>query len=375
MSRSLVRPALALLLLVTALAACGGSAETAPPPAAPAEELFVVRPAGPAGPLVGYDAASGARRFALPPGVATADGRRFYAARRGEVRTYDAASGALLGTHAAGRGWKVGGVSPTGRWLALYSEGVPTTQVRLIDTRGWRQVDTLRLVGRFEVDAVSADGRALFLIQHLTNENYLVWLYDRSTGRLSQPGETQPKARPEVMTGYAWGGVASRDGRWLLTLYLNTQRDVAFVHALDVQRRRPICIDLPSGSGRVDALEHYSLALAPNGRTLLASNPALGVVAELDLRKLRVVRTGELSAAGTAAPGAASAVSPDGRVLYVASDRALWGYDTTAGHSKRLADVGGRITGLAVSRDGGRVYVVRADDRVVVVDAATGSTV
>lgn len=373
MSRSLVRPALALLVLATALAACGGSAETAGPPAAPAEELFVVRPAGPAGPLVGYDAASGARRFALPPGVATADGRRFYAAQRGEVSTYDAASGALLGTHAAGRGWKVGGVSPTGRWLALSSGGVPATRVRLIDTRGWRPVDTLQLAGRFEVDAVSADGRALFLIQHLTNDNYLVWLYDRRTGRLSQPGETQPKARPEVMTGYAWGGVASRDGRWLLTLYLNTQRSVAFVHALDVQRRRPVCIDLPSGSGRVKALEHYSLALAPNGRTLLASNPVLGVVAELDLRKLRVVRTGELSAAGTAAPGAASAVSPDGRALYVASDRALWAYDTAEGRSKRLADVGGRITGLAVSRDGGRVYVVRADEGVVVVDAATGS--
>jgi outer membrane protein assembly factor BamB len=373
MSRSLVRPALALLVLVPTLAAaCGGSHETADPPAAPADELFVVRPAGPAGPLRGYDAASGQRRFTLPPGVATADGRRFYTASRGVVRTYDAVSGELLGTHPAGRGWHVGGVSPTGRWLALSSEGVPVTRVRLIDTHGWRPVDTLQLAGRFEVDAVSADGRALFLIQHLTNENYLVWLYDRRTGRLSQPGETQPKARPEVMTGYAWGGVASRDGRWLLTLYLNTQRNVAFVHALDVQRRRPLCIDLPSGSGRVDALEHYSLALAPNGRTLLAPNPALGVVAEVDLRKLRVVRTGELSAA-KGANNAASAVSPDGRALYVASGRALWAYDTAEGRSKRLADAGGRIAGLAVSRDGGRVYVVRADERVLVVDAATGS--
>jgi DNA-binding beta-propeller fold protein YncE len=174
------------------------------------------------------------------------------------------------------------------------------------------------------------------------------------------------------MTGYAWGGVASRDGRWLLTLYLNTQRSVAFVHALDVERRRPLCIDLPSGNGRLDALEDYSLALAPNGRTLLAPNPALGVVAEVDLRKLRVVRTGELAAAAAGAGGAASAVSPDGRALYVASGRTVWAYETKAGRARRLAGVGARIAGLSVSRDGGRLYLVGADDRVVVLDAATG---
>jgi hypothetical protein len=370
MPRSLVCPVLALLVL--AAAACGGSSETGERPSAPPGELFTVRPAGPAGPLVGYDAASGARRFRLPSGVATADGRRFYASSPGAVRTYDAPTGALLGSHPVGRGWRVGGVSPSGRWLALSAEAGRATRVRVIDTRAWRPVDTVQLAGRFEVDAVSADGRALFLIQHLTEENYLVWLYDRQTGRLSQPGDSQPKARPEVMTGYAWGGVASRDGRWLLTLYLNTQRSVAFVHALDVKHRRPLCIDLPSGNGRIKALEDYSLALSPNGRTLLAPNPALGVVAEVDLGKLRVVRTGELAAGGTPSRGAVSAVSPDGRTLYVASGRALWAYETVAGRSRRLADAGGRIAGVAVGRGGERVYVVRADERVLVVDGATG---
>jgi hypothetical protein len=369
MVRSL-RPILALVLL--ALAGCGGSEERAAPPAAPAGELFAVRPAGPAGPLVAYDAASRARRFALPPGVATADGRRFFAAAGGAVRTYDATSGALLGSHPVGRGWVVGGVSPTGRWLALQRADGRATRIALLDARAWRPVDTVRLAGRFEVDAVSADGRALFLIQHLTSENYLVWLYDLRMKRLSQPGDSQPKARPQLMTGYAWGGVASRDGRWLLTLYLNTSRNVAFVHALDVQRRRPLCIDLPSGSGRLAALEHYSLALAPDNRTLLAPNPALGVVAEVDLDRLRVVRTGELAASPRGARAAASAVSPDGRRLYVASGRGVWTYETGPGRSRPLADAGAPIAGLAVSRDGDRVYVVRRDERVLVLEAATG---
>jgi hypothetical protein len=364
-------PLLLCPVLLLVLAACGGSAESADAPSAQRAEPFTIRPGGPAGPLVGYDAASGERRFRLPPGVATADGRRFFAAAGSVIRIYDAATGAVLDSHPRG-GWRVGGVSPTGRWLALSAPAGEKTRIRLLDTRAWRPVHTAAMDGRFEVDAVSADGRALFLIQHLTDENYLVWLYDRGTGRLSQPGDTGPKARPDVMTGYAWGGVASPDGRWLLTLYLNTQRSVAFVHALDVQRRRPLCIDLPSGNGRTEALEDYSLALAPNGRRLLAPNPALGVVAEVDLDRLRVVRTGELPAAGTRGLGAASAVSPDGRALYVASGRTVWTYGTEAGSSRRLADAGASIAGLAVSRDGSRVYVVRADESVVVIDATTG---
>jgi hypothetical protein len=369
MPRSL-RPVLAIVLL--ALAGCGGSEERAAPPTA-AGELFSIRPTGPAGPLVGYDATSRERRFSLPPGVATADGRRFFASVEGTVRTYDPSSGALLATRTVGRGWRVGGVSPSGRWLALQRQDGRATRVRVLDTQGWRPVDTARLTGRFDVDAVSADGRALFLIQHLTSENYLVWLYDLRSGRLSQPGDSQPKARPQLMTGYAWGGVASRDGRWLLTLYLNTQRNVAFVHALDVRNRRPLCIDLPSAGGRLDALEHYSLALAPNERTLLAPNPALGVVAEVDLDRLRVVRTGDLAAAPRGARGAASAVSPDGRTLYVASGRGVWAYGTARGRSRPLADAGAPIAGLAVSRGGERVYVVRHDERVLVLDATSGA--
>jgi hypothetical protein len=368
MSRSLRLVPVLFALLV--LAGCGGSSEPASAPAAPAEELFTVRPAGPAGPLVGYDARTRARRFSLPPGAASADGRRFYAAVGTELRRYAPDTGKLLETRPLEPGSRVGGVSPSGRWLALAAHDGRATRIRLLDTRGWRKVHELRLAGRFEVDAVAADGRALFLIQHLTDENYLVWLYDLGSGRLSQPGSTQPKARPELMTGYAWGGVASPDGRWLLTLYLNTQRSVAFVHALDVERRRPLCIDLPSGGGRVDALERYSLALSPNGRTLLAPNPALGLVAEVDLRALKVVRTGELGP-GLPGRGAVSAVAPDG-TLYVASGRSVWRYG--AGRPAQAPwDAGGAVAGLAVGRDGSRVYVVRADERVLVFDADTGS--
>ena len=57
------------------------------------------------------------------------------------------------------------------------------------------------------------------------------------------------------MAGYDWDGVASADGRWLLTLYLSTQRNVAFVHALDLKNQFAICIDLPSGSGDYNVLK------------------------------------------------------------------------------------------------------------------------
>ena len=97
------------------------------------------------------------------------------------------------------------------------------------------------------------------------------------------------------MAGLAWSGIGSPDGRWLLTLYLNTGRNVAFVHALDLVRSSPLCIFLPSGSS-FGALKRYGLTLSPDGRRLYATNAAIGAVAEIDLATRKVVRTARFPA-------------------------------------------------------------------------------
>lgn len=178
------------------------------------------------------------------------------------------------------------------------------------------------------------------------------------------------------MAGYAWGGTASPDGRWLLTLYLSTRRDVAFVHALDLVNRVPVCIDLPSGSGDLELLERYTLTLSPDGKTLYAANPALGVVADIDLSQIsvtgRVAFTAQdVARSGLDSPVSRSVLSPDGR-LYFAAGPDVWVYDPEESEVRGPFGAGVPVAGLGLSGDGKRLYVASTDGRPLVFDAQTG---
>ena len=168
------------------------------------------------------------------------------------------------------------------------------------------------------------------------------------------------------MTGLAWGGVASPDGQWLLTLYLNTQRNTAFIHALNLENKFPVCIDLPSGSGDLAQLKHYSLALAPDGQTVYAANAALGVVAEVSLSSYRVIGKVEFPASSppetmandeAATPTNYSVLSQDGQELYFSSGWDVWGYDakTRQVHGPYLSNL--PLRGLDLSGDEQHLYI------------------
>jgi hypothetical protein len=181
------------------------------------------------------------------------------------------------------------------------------------------------------------------------------------------------------MAGYAWSGVASRDGRWLLTLYLSTARQTAFVHSLDLERRRPACVNLPSGRGIFGQLTRYSMTLAPGKRTLYAANPMLGVVAEVDLDRSRVVRVSRFHRAATApaAQRAAtlSTISRNSRTLYFSAGRDLWAYDAAYGLIRGPYATNGQIVGVGYGANDRRIYAVRADGGMLAFDAATGGRI
>jgi hypothetical protein len=249
--------------------------------------------------------------------------------------------------------------------------------VSIFDVVRGRVVRSVALRGAFEVETVSADGKRLFLIQHLQSAgapHYLVRLVDLSSGRL-RSSPLRAAGADTLMTGYAWSGIGSPDGRWLLTLYLSTARSTAFVHALDLRRSSPVCIDLPSGRGALEPLKRYVLTLSPDGRRLYAANAALGVLAEIDLGSRRVVRVARFApahATGGRAATLSGTISRNGRTLYFSGGRDLWAYDAAYAVVRGPYRTGGPLAGYGYGLGDKRVYAVRSDGRMLAFEAATG---
>jgi hypothetical protein len=174
------------------------------------------------------------------------------------------------------------------------------------------------------------------------------------------PGSLATKGETVLMEGVAAGTVASPDGRWLLTLYVDTEKHKAFVHALNLIDRIPLCIDMPPCDRcTVAQLRRWALALAPDGRTLFAANPGVGRVAEIHLPTAKLVYQARFSPK----PGAfetRAAVAPDGSRVVFTNGEAVWSYDTHRGYAERLRTDAGPVADLGISPDGNRVYLARA---------------
>jgi DNA-binding beta-propeller fold protein YncE len=335
-------------------------------------ELFPIR-AGVTGELEAYDA-SGGPRFVLPFGRESADGSRYFSAlpRYGTtttmLRTYDPHSGRILAGHVLQGRWQLGAVSPSARAIALARHARRNTHVLIVDRSG-RTIRDRTLRGDYSLDAVNDDAQTLFLIQHYRAGHYAVKALSFRTGRIRTATlREKGKAEEPVMTGQAAGQVASHDGRWLLTLYLNTKEHKAFVHALDLHRAAAVCIDLPAAGHPMRELRDYSLSLAPDG-DVYAANGTLGVVARVDLRKQNVTETVRFSSPRTESFSPASALSRDGRLLYFASGRSVWRFDTVSDELRGPKLAVAPVLGLAFSRDGRKVFAARVDGGVTTLAA------
>jgi hypothetical protein len=349
---------------------CGGSPpQVSEPTSASTAGLLAVRPAGPRGPLVAYGIRDGRVRFALPAGITSADGSRYAAVRRRRHSTtlllYDPRAGRYLGGRSVAGGWNLGGVSGNGRWVGLVRPARGATRIELLDVVR-REARSFTLRGWFDIDAVANDGRRVFLIQYV-NAGYLIRFYDLGRRELAARILTE---RGKPMAGIAWGAVSSPDGRRAMTLYLRGDR-AAEVHTLDLQRGTAVCIDLPRGNAA--ALQSYALALGPDRRSLYAANPALGVVATVDLRKLEIVRVVHFRPEAIGDPSSrAAVVSHDGRTVYFAVGHRLYAYDAAFGRVRGGYEAGGAVAGIAFGPRDRALRVVRRDGRSFRLDAATG---
>jgi hypothetical protein len=329
-----------------------------------------VRPSGQQGPLHAFDLSTGKRTFSLPNGLLSADGRVFVSsarakAKRTTIARFDARTGNLLRASSVPGRWQVVGLSAGGSRIIMARHSRRTTELRDTGTR-------FHLRGNYEVEALSPDGKRLFLV-HWRKHGYELEQLDLDSRRLSPTRLDEPD---EKMSGIATNAVATRDGRWLLTLYAKGDGS-SFVHALDLRSGIAHCIDLPLKGDYATALA-AALALSPDEQRLYLASPLLGRVTTVDMRELEVTsvaRFRPLSAmAYTFGIGPSAAVSPNGRMLAFVSARMLWLVDTAYGVIRGPKAIRRYVLGVGFTADGRQAVAVTAQGRVAF-DAATGARV
>ncbi|MDX6486034.1 MAG: hypothetical protein QOF43_1187 [Gaiellaceae bacterium] len=165
------------------------------------------------------------------------------------------------------------GLTVDGRSLVLadIQTSYPRTSsaFSILDTRFMRARLTFSLKGDFAYDAISPNGKRLYLIQHVDpsdTQHYVVREYDVAAGRLL-PGRIADRTQKGwVMQGYPLARTMSGDGRWVYTLYQNPG-GFPFVHALDTVRGVAHCVGLP-WAGSQDGMGNMRLSLRNHERTL-----------------------------------------------------------------------------------------------------------
>jgi hypothetical protein len=182
------------------------------------------------------------------------------------------------------------GLSADGRTLVLAqiaSSSPRSTRLLVLGTNPLRIRTRLTLPGFSTVDAISPDGRWLYLIHYASSTNltnYEVLAYDLPAHRLLSQPVVDPKERDEAMTGIPISRVMSAGGRWAYTLYLRPS-GVPFIHALDTTHHRAVCIDLGPLGNLNDTSER--LVLLPGGSTLRVDGD-LSTRVSVDTRTFRV---------------------------------------------------------------------------------------
>src|SRR4051794_31934041 len=182
------------------------------------------------------------------------------------------------------------------------------THLLVLHALGLATQARVSLPGYYTVDAVSPDGRYVYLIHYRDAQqtDYEVRAYDLVRHRLDPKPIVDPREPDEKMTGQPMARVVSKDTRWVYTLY---SAKTPFVHALDTANRTAVCIELE---------DVPQSAVTPSAALTLTANK-LNVLnlADIDLRTYKVsapappfVAKPRVLATATPAPSPQSDTSP-----------------------------------------------------------------
>jgi hypothetical protein len=184
------------------------------------------------------------------------------------------------------------GLFPNGRTLllaqSLYNGQTlrTTTRFTLVDTRAMKVSRRIQLKGAFTFDALSRNGRYIYLTEYMSPEDpssYRVRAYDlRGAGLLSKivsdkrSWATDMRGLPIART---W-----KDG-WAYTLYGGNARP--FIHALDTQNVAAVCINLPWKTSP-DRIFDYRLRIDGDGH-LVVRGPNGRALAVIDRQSFKII--------------------------------------------------------------------------------------
>ena len=159
----------------------------------------------------------------------------------------------------------------------------------LVDARKLRLRRVVTLPGSFSYDAISPDGKTLYLIHYLPSTRdvrYHVRAYDLRANRLLRDVVVDPREASEPMNGSPLTRATSASGTWAYTFY-GRGASPPFVHALDTAHRRAVCIDLPWRDAG-DAIWNVRMTLRNGDRQLVLRQPGIGRLAIVDTKTYKV---------------------------------------------------------------------------------------
>jgi DNA-binding beta-propeller fold protein YncE len=386
-----------LLVIAAVVGACGApqatsasSATVAPPPSN--EQIYLATEAGLS--VVGQ---SGAVMRELPRGVHSPDWSAYYVVEPGNttiVHVLDPMSGAerraikVPGRYDLGAAYRVAptGLSRSGALLTLEAAPKLTESAfAVVDTKN-DAVKNVNVLGDMTVDVVSDDGTSLYLVEHKPDNRYNVRIFDLRTGRLDEKPigdlkqveiSTPANVVRGLMAGIYQTSVDATLTGWYFSLYSNPGRR-PFIHALNVSGRYATCIlDLPVGAGPY-APGFWTVALAPSGRHMYATNAVEGIVTKYDAYSLTSLEWKPLkrSAAGptsTIDPTTAAVISPEGYRLYVVAETGIVVVDTATLSLKAHLVPDRAVRSIGLTADGRRLYALSLDGtQLWALDAMTG---
>jgi hypothetical protein len=292
----------------------------------------------------------------------------------GEAASTARVAGHLAVRTVSGDGTRVALMDPlpagTGPWTP---QDRASTTIVVTNPSGYFHTKRFHLEGNYEPEAFSADNTGLFLIKYVPAIDpvaYRVTRLDLDEGEV-YPVFSRLKAPSERMSGKRLMQLPSPNGSRLYTLDTSQPAEyareydpmqakagtpVAFVHTLSLDDGWAQCVGLPKALWDGNPV-HEALALSPDGRWLYVVDTQRGVLAVMDTRKLKVVRTAKVDLSSVARGQARAAMGADGNTLVVGAGNHVVALRTATFRSQRAWTTTGTVTALGIGSEGRRLYV------------------